>query len=88
MLAFADYCRDRWDFHRRHAYRLIDSASVVKQLECVQSDTKPANEAQVRPLTQLETPEARVEAWGWAYKNRPGVVVVLEVSLCENGGIA
>jgi len=54
MLAFEDYCRDRWDFHRRHAYRLIDSASVVKQLECVQSDTKPANESQVRPSPNLK----------------------------------
>ena len=59
---FEDYCLDRWEIHRRHAYRLIDSAEVVKQLECVHLDTKPANEAQVRPLTKLETPEAQQEA--------------------------
>ena len=41
----------------------MDSAVVVKQLECVQLDTKPTNEAQVRPLTQLETAEAQVEEW-------------------------
>ncbi len=60
---FEEYCRDRWEIHRRHAYRLIDSATVVKQLECVQLGTKPKNESQVRPLTKLVSPEAQQEAW-------------------------
>jgi hypothetical protein len=41
----------------------MDSAAVVKQLECGPWDTKPTNERQVRPLTQLETVEAQQEAW-------------------------
>ena len=50
----------------------MDSALVVKQLECVPWATKPTNERQVRPLTQLETEEAQVEAWETAVETAPG----------------
>ena len=72
MLAFEDYCRDRWDFHRRHAYRLIYSDFVVKRLERVQSDTKPANESQVRPSPNLKQQKHSRTHGRWAQKKPPG----------------
>ncbi len=57
--SFEHYCRERWQFTRRHAYRLIDSAMVI---ENVSNWTQaPATESQVRPLTKLE-PEQQKEA--------------------------
>ena len=62
---FEDYCKDRWEFTKSYANNLIAAKSVVVNLNdnnCCQI-ASPANEAQVRPLTQLETPEAQQEAW-------------------------
>ena len=42
--SFDDYCRERWQFGRSHAYRLIDSAAVVANLSPI-GDALPANEA-------------------------------------------
>jgi hypothetical protein len=60
---FEDYCKERWDMSKMHAYRLIGSSEVNDALKSNQLVTLPANEAQARPLTQLETPEAQQEAW-------------------------
>ena len=30
--SFEHYCRERWQFERRHAYRLIDSARVIENV--------------------------------------------------------
>ncbi|ACK74005.1 conserved hypothetical protein (plasmid) [Gloeothece citriformis PCC 7424] len=66
---FEDYCRDRFGYlNRRHPYRLIEAALVVENLlkKCDQIGHKkipmPNNEAQVRPLTQLDE-EQQWEAW-------------------------
>lgn len=58
---FEDYCRERWGMQRAHAYRLMDSAEVVKNLSPI-GDIIPVNEAQARHLAQLD-PEEQVEAW-------------------------
>ena len=47
---------------KAYAHRLIGSAKVKSVLSPI-GDIHPANEAQVRPLTKLETPEAQQEAW-------------------------
>lgn len=49
------YCKERWEFNRRHAYRLIDSAQAIENVS--NWTQKPTNEAQARPLTKLPTPE-------------------------------
>ncbi|MFC1895061.1 hypothetical protein ACFL0Q_00140 [Thermodesulfobacteriota bacterium] len=59
---FEEYCRDRWDMSHRHAYRLLESASVVENLKCDQLVTQPLNESQARPLTRLPA-ETQAKAW-------------------------
>jgi ParB family chromosome partitioning protein len=49
---FEDYCRERWGFERRQAYRLIDAAAVVENVSNW-TQIAPINEAQARPLTSL-----------------------------------
>lgn len=55
---FEDYCRTKWKFSRMQASRLIGAADVCNQLV-----TKPGAESQARPLTRLDSPEQRREAW-------------------------
>lgn len=62
---FEEYCKERWELGRNYANKMIASASVVKRLG-TNVPIPPANEAQVRPLTKLETAEAQQEAWGTA----------------------
>jgi hypothetical protein len=65
---FEAYCRNKWDYQRAYAYRLMGAAATVKALSPI-GDNKlpkgiplPSNEAQVRPLVNLEPKEAR-EIW-------------------------
>ena len=55
---FEAYGRARWDMGRSQVYRLIDAYSVVNNLS-PNGDTLPGNEAQARPLVQLDPPEQR-----------------------------
>ena len=50
--SFEHYCRERWQFERRHAYRLIDSARVIENVS--HGTQAPESERVVRPLTKLE----------------------------------
>lgn len=59
--AFEDYCRERWEMSRAHAYRLIEGAATVSTLSPV-GDKLPTSERQVRPLVALE-PEDRQRVW-------------------------
>jgi hypothetical protein len=68
---FEDYCRDRWEFGRTYAHYTIEASKVVKHLDVHNCEQTPANEAQVRPLTKLETPEAQVGAWETGIKKPP-----------------
>lgn len=61
---FDAYCRERWGMSRSRSTRLINAASTVGDL--VPTGTTPQNEAQVRPLTRLPTPEAKRDAWNGA----------------------
>ena len=50
---FDSYVKVRWDMGRSHAYRLIEAVSVIDNLSPI-GDVLPRNEAQARPLTQLD----------------------------------
>lgn len=58
---FEDYCRERWQFNRRHAYRLIDSAKVIENVS--HGTQKPESERQARPLTKIKDPETQKKVW-------------------------
>ncbi len=58
---FEAYCRERWGFERRQAYRLIDAAAAVNNVSNW-TQTVPQTESQARPLTRLE-PEVQREVW-------------------------
>lgn len=66
---FEEYCQERWNFERAHAYRLIDAAKVIQNLSPI-GDILPAAESQARPLTRLE-PEAQRAAWQEAVETAP-----------------
>lgn len=66
---FEAYCAERWQFERRHAYRLMDAAKVVENVSNW-TQTPPANEAQARPLTELE-PEAQRVVWEIVQQTAP-----------------
>ena len=69
--SFEEYCRDRWDIERSHAYRLMDSAKVMANLkDSPIGELLPANESQARPLASLP-PEQQAEAWNKAVKSAP-----------------
>ena len=66
---FEAYCKERWDMSRRHAYRLMESFSVVDAIKCDQLVT-PATESQTRPLARLE-PDQQRTAWQRAVETAP-----------------
>ncbi len=66
---FEDYCRERWDIQRAHAYRLIDGAAVVANLSPI-GDILPSTESQARPLAGLE-PEIQRQVWERSVETAP-----------------
>lgn len=59
---FEAYCRERWGLKQSHAYRMIDAAAVVGNLQSSPIGELPKTESQARPLTRLE-PEVQREVW-------------------------
>jgi hypothetical protein len=66
---FAEYCQQRWDMSKTHANRLIGASEVVENLTPM--GVIPETERQVRPLTQLDRPEAQQAAWRQAVDDAP-----------------
>jgi len=66
---FEDYCQKRWNMERRHAYRLIDSAEVVRNVSNW-TQTTPDSESVARPLTGL-SPDVQREVWQEAVDTAP-----------------
>lgn len=66
---FEDYCRERWGWERRHAYRLMDAAQAVENVSNW-TQTIPVTESQARPLTAL-LPETQPIAWQRAVETAP-----------------
>src|SRR5229473_4394024 len=59
--SFRAYCRARWGFEAARARQFIAAADVFKDVAEV-SDVQPANEAQMRSLSHLDT-EHRQQVW-------------------------
>lgn len=78
---FEEYCRERWQFKKSQAYRLIEAAEVVGNLSPM--GDKPTSERQVRPLAGL-APEHQQAAWERAveesYGEQPTAAKVEEVA--------
>lgn len=68
---FQDYCWDRWEISWNYAYKQMASSQVIDNLKSCTIVQRPTNEAQARPLTQLETPELQQKAWLEAVKTAP-----------------
>jgi len=66
---FEAYCKQKWDFSRSYAYRLIDSAKVIEIVSPI-GDKKPETESQARALACL-TPEQQREAWQKVIETAP-----------------
>lgn len=62
---FEDYCIQKWQMGRAHAYRLMESSEVIQNLSPMGDIETPATERQARPLTDLP-PEHQGEAWSAA----------------------
>lgn len=61
---FEEYCNEKRDGGRDYAYKLIRAAQAAGNVDRLStSKQKPTNEAQVRPLPQLPTPEDQARAW-------------------------
>jgi hypothetical protein len=65
---FEAYCKVRWDIGKWYAYKLIDSAAVMSELD--NCPTKPTTESQTRPLARL-LPDQQREAWQRAVETAP-----------------
>ncbi|HYW80498.1 MAG TPA: hypothetical protein VE890_13025, partial [Thermoguttaceae bacterium] len=66
---FEEYCKERWDFGRAYASRLIGAAETVKTLLPI-GNTLPATESQARPLLQFD-PADRPAVWEDVVKQAP-----------------
>ncbi len=66
---FEAYCKEEWDLSRPHAYRLMESATVMETLSPV-GDILPSSERQSRALAKVE-PEKQVEVWQKAVETAP-----------------
>ena len=51
--SFEHYCRERWQFARNYANKLIASSQVISNLGTT-VPIQPISERQARPLTKLE----------------------------------
>jgi len=60
---FDAYCRERWGWHRAHAYRLMEAATVVKELSPMGDTPPPTNERQARELARIPDPAVRADVW-------------------------
>ena len=67
---FEDYCRERWDFSKRHVNRLIQGAGAVAEIEDGTNwshPQTPQNEAQAREVARAPEGE-RAKVWAEAQR--------------------
>jgi hypothetical protein len=84
--SFEEYCRNRWDMSRVHAFRLLRAAEVHKALSPIGNIPLPENEAQIRPLTGL-TPKKAQAAWEKVIKMAQGERVTAKLVRLTVSGI-
>lgn len=65
---FEEYCKKRWDFGKWYAYKIIESTSVMKQLD--NCPIRPTTESQARPLARLAADQQLI-AWQKAVETAP-----------------
>ena len=65
---FEEYCKKRWDFGKWYAYKIIESTSVMKQLD--NCPIKPTTESQARHLSRLPA-DVQLIAWQKAVETAP-----------------
>lgn len=59
---FEAYCKERWNFNRSNADRIIATSEVAAQIDHNCGESRPTSEAHVRPLLKLPA-EKRADAW-------------------------
>src|SRR6266851_5392618 len=73
---FEDYCRERWEFGRSYAYRLIAAAEIFEELsprgDKAENTPLPTTEKQIRSLRLLESASERQRAWEQAVQEAKG----------------
>jgi hypothetical protein len=67
---FEAYLLDRWNLSRPRAYQLIEAAETAGNLSTNVDIPLPQNEAQCRPLAQLE-PDEQAATWAEAVESAP-----------------
>lgn len=68
---FEHYCQERWGMGQSHAYRLMDAAQVVNNLQSSPNGgTLPESERHIRPLIDLQ-PEEQQVIWNVVKKTAP-----------------
>lgn len=82
--SFAAYCEQQWDMGKSQAYRLIDAAEIVAELETSPNgDTPlPATEAAARALGEV-APEKRAETMREAAKEGPATARKIREAAAE-----
>jgi len=66
---FEEYCKEKWNFTRSYAYRLIASSEVADNLSPV--GDIPESERVVRPLTRIKDPDQQREVYQRAVETAP-----------------
>ncbi|MHC1767825.1 MAG: hypothetical protein AB9869_26730 [Verrucomicrobiia bacterium] len=69
--SFEVYCREKWQYGRRHVYQLISAAELFTHLCAICAHCKPDHESQLRPLVGL-TPEQAQLTWTCAVESAGG----------------
>lgn len=67
---FEDYCKEKWGMSIRFAQMKMSAAKATATIEANNCSRLPENEAQARPLTQLE-PDEQADAWQEALDTSP-----------------
>lgn len=75
---FEDYCRERWNWSRSYAHRIIEAAATSETLPM---DQRPETESQARELARIE-PERRVEVLNQARTNGKVTAAAIRQAAC------
>ncbi len=67
---FEEYCKEKWDMERRHAYRLIDGYKVTENVSHG-TQSIPTSERVVRPLSKIKDPAEQREVYQRAVETAP-----------------
>lgn len=69
--SFEAYCKEKWDFGRIQAHRMIEANKVAKSVTKLVTEIEPERESQTRPLAALPESE-QPAAWSEAVESAGG----------------